>query len=66
MGRRLCAALPAALLFAALLATAGRSAAAAERADANEVKAAVIYNLLLFVQWPAQPAPGGDLKLCVL
>lgn len=66
MGRRMCAALPAALLFAALLATAGRSAAAAERADANEVKAAVIYNLLLFVQWPAQQAPGGDLKLCVL
>jgi hypothetical protein len=31
MGHRLRAALPAALLFAALLATAGRSAAAAER-----------------------------------
>jgi len=65
MWRRLRAALPAALLFAALLATAGRPAAAAERGDANEVKAAVIYNLLLFVQWPAQPAPDGKLNLCV-
>lgn len=65
MWHRLRAALLAALLFAALLTTAGRSAAAAERGDANEVKAAVIYNLLLFVQWPTQPAPGGNLKLCV-
>ena len=58
--------LRAALLAALLLAVAGRSAAAAERGDENEVKAAVIYNLLLFVQWPAQPAPDGKLKLCVL
>lgn len=66
MWRRLRSALLAASLFAALLTTAGRSAAAAERGDASEVKAAVIYNLLLFVQWPAQPAPGGKLVLCVL
>jgi hypothetical protein len=56
----------AALLAALLAATAGQAAAAAERGEENEVKAAVIYNLLLFVQWPAQQAPGGKLKLCVL
>ncbi len=65
MWRRLREALPAALLVAALLTTAWRSTAAAQGGDANEVKAAVIYNLLLFVQWPVQPAPGGNLKLCV-
>jgi hypothetical protein len=58
--------LSAALLAAPLLVTAGQVAAAAERGEENEVKAAVIYNLLLFVQWPAQQAPAGNLKLCVL
>lgn len=58
--------LSAALLAALLLAAAGHVTAAAERGDENEVKAAVIYNLLLFVQWPAQPAAGASLKLCVL
>lgn len=62
MWRRLCAALLAALL----LVTAGHAAAAAERGDEHEIKAAVIYNLLLFVQWPTQPAPGASLRLCVL
>lgn len=57
--------LPAALLAALLLATAGQPTVAAEHSDENEVKAAVIYNLLLFVQWPAPQAPGGKLKLCV-
>lgn len=56
--------LPAALLAALLLAMAGQTAVAAEHGDENEVKAAVIYNLLLFVQWPAPHAP-GKLKLCV-
>lgn len=58
--------LHAALLAALLLATTGHATAVAEQGDENEVKAAVIYNLLLFVQWPAQSAPDGRLKLCVL
>lgn len=39
---------------------------AAERMDENEVKAAVIYNLLLFVQWPEQTAPARGFRFCVL
>lgn len=58
--------LHAALLAALLLAMAGQAAVAAERGEENEVKAAVIYNLLLFVQWPTQQTSGGKLKLCVL
>lgn len=62
MSRRRCAP-----LFAALwLALACQGAGAAERGDENEVKAAVIYNLLLFVQWPAQALPAGRFRFCVL
>lgn len=39
---------------------------AIERADENEIKAAVIYNLLLFVQWPEQTAAAGAFRFCVL
>lgn len=39
---------------------------AAEGFDENEVKAAVIYNLLLFVQWPAPASTAGSFRFCVL
>ena len=55
-----------AVLAALLLAGACHGARAAERSDENEVKAAVIYNLLLFVDWPAQASPGGNFHLCVM
>lgn len=55
-----------ALLAALLLALPGHSAWAAERVDENEVKAAVIYNLLLFVQWPARLSPAAGFRFCVL
>lgn len=54
------------ILAAVLLAFNGHCAWGAERADENEVKAAVIYNLLLFVAWPAQTASAGGFRLCVL
>lgn len=41
-------------------------AGAAERIDENEVKAAIIYNLLLFVEWPESSATARGLRLCVL
>lgn len=55
-----------ALLPALLLASACHWGWAAERADENEVKAAVIYNLLLFVRWPPQASPRASLRFCVL
>ncbi|MFH1869051.1 MAG: YfiR family protein [Pseudomonadota bacterium] len=61
MWRRLCRT----MLPALLLALPCHAAWAAERADENEVKAAVIYNLLLFVQWPPQATSAG-FHLCVL
>ncbi|MDZ4251316.1 MAG: YfiR family protein [Sulfuritalea sp.] len=62
MWRRLCRT----ILPALLLALPCHAAWAAERADENEVKAAVIYNLLLFVQWPPQAAPASGFRFCVL
>lgn len=41
-------------------------ARAAEPIDESVVKAAVIYNLLLFVQWPEQTATARNFRLCVL
>jgi hypothetical protein len=40
---------------------------AAQGVDEGELKAAIVYNLLLFVEWPPAvlPAPGGPLALCV-
>lgn len=55
-----------ALLAALLLAFPGHGAWAAERGDENQVKAAVIYNLLLFVEWPARTSPAGSFRFCVL
>lgn len=43
-----------------------QSARAAEPIDENIVKAAVIYNLLQFVQWPEHTATARNLRLCVL
>lgn len=54
------------LLAALWLALASQGTNAAERSDENEVKAAVIYNLLLFVQWPAPAAPANRFRFCVL
>jgi hypothetical protein len=39
---------------------------AADPIDEDKVKAAIIYNLLLFVEWPESPAPARSLRLCVL
>ncbi|HEX5393747.1 MAG TPA: YfiR family protein [Rhodocyclaceae bacterium] len=41
---------------------------AAERVEAESgVKAALVYNLLLFVQWPEDKLPSdGSLRLCIL
>lgn len=58
MWRRLCAAM--------LLALTCHGAWAADRVDEYEVKAAVIYNLLLFVRWPSQAAPPSRFRFCVL
>lgn len=51
-----------ALLLPGLLACA--SAHAVER---HELEAAIVFNFLQFVDWPAEaaPAPGGDLVLCM-
>ena len=40
---------------------------AAQGVDEGELKAAIVYNILLFVEWPPAvlPAPGGALALCV-
>jgi hypothetical protein len=40
---------------------------AAQGVDEGELKAAIVYNILLFVEWPpaAMPPPGGALSLCV-
>ncbi|TRZ97114.1 MAG: YfiR family protein [Rhodocyclaceae bacterium] len=62
MWRRRCTAMLAALL----LALSGSCAWSVERGDESEVKAAVIYNLLLFVEWPAPKTPAGSFRLCVL
>lgn len=56
----------AAVLAAVLLACFGCDAWAVERIDENEVKAAVVYNLLLFVQWPARISPTGSFRFCVM
>lgn len=55
-------------LLAFLLALLPWVSAQAERTGAEaEVKAALVYNLLLFVQWPDDRLPGdGSLRLCVL
>jgi len=61
LARRLAGLLPALALGLAL---APRPAAAVEE---MALKAAIVYNILLFVEWPAAalPAPGGVLSLCV-
>lgn len=55
-----------AMLVALLLAVSCNSIWAAAGVDENEVKAAVIYNLLLFVEWPAPASPTKGFRLCVL
>ncbi|WP_280151125.1 YfiR family protein [Piscinibacter sp. XHJ-5] len=59
--RHLAAAAP---LLAALLVVAP---CAAQGVDEGELKAAIVYNILLFVEWPPamMPPPGGALSLCV-
>lgn len=57
---------PSAALVVALVA--GLSAApVADAADEAELKAAIVYNLLMFVEWPADatPAMGSTLVLCL-
>lgn len=53
-------------MLAALLLVLSGPASSAESGDENEVKAAVIYNLLLFIQWPAQISSGSSFRLCVI
>jgi hypothetical protein len=67
LGARLRAwARPDVLLLTALLAAVGIGASA-RAADRAELEAAIVYNILLFVDWPADaaPAPGAPLVLCV-
>jgi hypothetical protein len=41
--------------------------APAQAVERSELEAAIVYNILLFVEWPPQanPPPGGPLVLCV-
>lgn len=57
-------------LLAALLCAVHASASpspSAAPADEAALKAAIVFNLMLFIEWPAQtqPAAGGALHLCV-
>jgi hypothetical protein len=54
-------------IAAALLAAAGLACAPAQAVERAELEAAIVYNVLLFVEWPpdAAPSPGGALVLCV-
>lgn len=61
MWRRLCRA----MLPTLLLAVSSQSSWAAESADESDVKAAVIYNLLLFVHWPSRASPPTGFRFCV-
>lgn len=49
-------------MLAALLAFCWHGARAA---DENQVKAAVVYNLLLFIEWPEPALPARSFHLCV-
>lgn len=49
-------------MLAGLLAFCAQGAWAA---DENQVKAAVVYNLLLFIEWPEQAPPARSFRLCV-
>lgn len=55
---------PSAAAAAGLALGCALSAAAAERSD---LEAAIVFNLLAYVDWPAEvtPAPGGALVLCI-
>ena len=52
---------------AALLAVLGCCGPAAQAVERDDLKAAIVYNILLFVDWPtdAAPAPGSSLVLCI-
>lgn len=54
-------------LAAAALLPALFAAAPAQAVERAELEAAIVYNILLFVEWPAEvaPGPGGGLVLCV-
>jgi hypothetical protein len=54
------------VLATLILACACQYSWAAGRSDESDVKAAIVYNLLLFVEWPGLPAPARGLRLCVL
>lgn len=62
---RICRSLRAAASAAALLSLGMPSGAGA--ADESEVKAAIVYHLLMFVEWPADAVPpmGSALMLCL-
>lgn len=50
----------------ALLALLAGSPAIGAELDENQVKAAVVYHLSLFADWPGGSAAGGQFNLCVL
>ncbi|HEX6703413.1 MAG TPA: YfiR family protein [Albitalea sp.] len=54
-------------LFAALALCLALAPRPADAVEEMVLKAAIVYNILLFVEWPesALPAPGGALSLCI-
>lgn len=53
--------------LALLIAQAALACSSAHAVERAELQAAIVYNILLFVDWPADvaPAPGGGLVLCI-
>lgn len=53
--------------LALLLACLGLAALPAHAVERSDLEAAIVFNILLFVDWPPQasPAPGGTLVLCL-
>jgi hypothetical protein len=64
--RRLLRAARATLGALGCLAALAPSQGQAEALEANEVKAAVVYHLSLFADWPAQSGAAEGFELCVL
>src|SRR5438552_16514102 len=53
------------LLFIAVGVALAAPALPALAVDEAELKAAIVFNLLGFIDWPPRAAPGATLRLCV-